>query len=128
MDRPFLVGGRRLLGLGFDVRRGRLGNDGSLKGFCGRGGGLVLGRVDLGAHQFGTRRCIGVRHQSAIRLTSAMGRQLSPLVLMVRIAGGAASLLHRVFDHGDHRMVRDAALSRTVVIQNVTEPNPALLH
>jgi hypothetical protein len=25
-------------------------------------------------------------------------------------------------------MIRDAALARTVVVQNVTEPNPALLH
>jgi hypothetical protein len=25
-------------------------------------------------------------------------------------------------------MVRNAALARTVVVQNVTEPNPALLH
>jgi hypothetical protein len=25
-------------------------------------------------------------------------------------------------------MIRDAALARTIVVQNVTEPNPALLH
>ena len=47
---------------------------------------------------------------------------------MVRVAGGAASLLHLVFNHRDDRMIRDAALARTIVVQNVTEPNPALLH
>ena len=50
------------------------------------------------------------------------------LVFMVRIAGGAARLLDLVLDHRDHRVVGDAALTRTIVVQNVTEPKPALLH
>jgi hypothetical protein len=50
------------------------------------------------------------------------------LVLVLGITRGAACPLHLVFDHRDDRMVRDAALARTVVIENVTEPNPAMLH
>jgi hypothetical protein len=61
-------------------------------------------------------------------LLAARRRHLGLFVLMVRVAGGAASLLHLVFNHGDDRMIRDAALARTIVVQNVTEPNPALLH
>src|SRR5204863_6410296 len=37
-------------------------------------------------------------------------------------------LLHLVVDHRDDRVVGDAALTRAVVVQNVTEPKPALLH
>jgi hypothetical protein len=50
------------------------------------------------------------------------------LVFMVRIARGAARLLHLILDHRHYRVVGDAALARTIVIQNVTEPKPALLH
>src|SRR6185503_3265493 len=50
------------------------------------------------------------------------------LVFMVRVTRRAARLLHLVVDHRDDRMVGDAALTRTVVVQNVTEPKPALLH
>jgi hypothetical protein len=47
---------------------------------------------------------------------------------MVRIARRAPRLFHLIVDHRDDRMVGDAALTRTVVVQNVTEPKPALLH
>jgi hypothetical protein len=47
---------------------------------------------------------------------------------MVGIAGRAAGLLHLVIDHRDDGVVGDAALTRAVVVQNVTEPKPALLH
>jgi len=50
------------------------------------------------------------------------------LVFMLGVARSAACLLHVVVDHGDHRMIGDAALARTIVVKNVTEPNPALLH
>jgi hypothetical protein len=53
---------------------------------------------------------------------------LGLLVFMLGVARAAACLLHFVVDHGDHRMIGDAALARTVVVKNVTEPNPALLH
>jgi hypothetical protein len=47
---------------------------------------------------------------------------------MIGVAGGAACLLDLFFDHGEDDMVGHAALARTVVVENVTEPNPALLH
>jgi hypothetical protein len=45
-----------------------------------------------------------------------------------RVARRATRLLHLVIDHGDDGMVGDATLTRTIVVQNVTEPKPALLH
>jgi hypothetical protein len=62
------------------------------------------------------------------RLLLSRRGSLGLLVFVFRIARGAARLLHLVLDHSDHRMVGDAALARTVVVKNVTEPNPALLH
>ena len=50
------------------------------------------------------------------------------LVFVVRIARRATRLLHLVLDHRNHRVIGDAALTRTVVVENVTEPKPALLH
>jgi hypothetical protein len=47
---------------------------------------------------------------------------------VIGVARGATRLFHVVFDNRDHRMVGDAALARTVVVQNVTEPDPAFLH
>jgi hypothetical protein len=47
---------------------------------------------------------------------------------MVRVAGGAACLLDLILNHGHHGMTGDAALAGTVVVQDVTEPKPALLH
>src|SRR5687768_10274285 len=49
-------------------------------------------------------------------------------VLVLRVASRAPCLLDGVFDHRHDRMVGNAALARTVVVQNVTEPKPALLH
>jgi len=66
--------------------------------------------------------------QRSAGLLLSESRRLRLLVLVIRIAGGAARLLHLVLDHGDHRMIGDPALARTVVVKNVTEPNPALLH
>jgi hypothetical protein len=37
-------------------------------------------------------------------------------------------LLHLIVNHRDHGVVGDAALARTVVVYDVTEPNSALLH
>ena len=55
-------------------------------------------------------------------------RDLGLFVLVFRVAGAATCLPDLVFDHGDNRMVGDAALTRAVVVENVTEPKPALLH
>jgi hypothetical protein len=50
------------------------------------------------------------------------------LVLVIGIARRAPRLLDLVIHHRHHGVVGDAALARTVVVQDVTEPNPALLH
>jgi hypothetical protein len=47
---------------------------------------------------------------------------------MVRVACGAASLLHLIVNHRHDSVIRDAAIARTIVVKNVTEPKPALLH
>jgi hypothetical protein len=49
-------------------------------------------------------------------------------VVVLGIAGGAARLLDGLVDHGDDRVIRDTAFTRTVVVQNVTKPRLALLH
>ena len=51
-----------------------------------------------------------------------------PLYGMLRVARRAACLLDVLFDHRDHRVIRHATLTRTVVVQDVTETQPALLH
>ena len=61
-------------------------------------------------------------------LAPSRDRDLCLFVLVFRVAGGATCLPDLVFDHGDNRMVGDAALTRAVVVENVTEPKPALLH
>jgi hypothetical protein len=47
---------------------------------------------------------------------------------MIRVACGAARLLHLIINHRHDRVIGDAAFTRTIVVQNVTEPKPALLH
>jgi len=47
---------------------------------------------------------------------------------MIRVARGAARLLHLIINHRHDRVIGDAAFTRTIVVQNVTEPKPALLH
>jgi hypothetical protein len=44
------------------------------------------------------------------------------------VAGGAPRLFHVLFDDGDYGVIGHAPLARTVVVQNVTETQPALLH
>jgi hypothetical protein len=50
------------------------------------------------------------------------------LVLVLGIARRAPRPPNIVLDHRDDNMIRDTALARTIVVQNVTEPKPALLH
>jgi hypothetical protein len=47
---------------------------------------------------------------------------------MLRVAGRAPDLLDLIVEHGHDHVVCQAALTRTVVIENVTWPKPALLH
>jgi ABC-type tungstate transport system substrate-binding protein len=53
---------------------------------------------------------------------------LGLLVFMLGVARGAAGLLNLVFNHRDDSVIGDAALAWTVIVQDVTEPKPALLH
>jgi hypothetical protein len=55
-------------------------------------------------------------------------RDLAPFVRMLCIARGASGLLDVLFYHRDNGMVGQPPLARTVVVQYVTETQPALLH
>ncbi|HTM02206.1 MAG TPA: hypothetical protein VL173_01780, partial [Vicinamibacterales bacterium] len=55
-------------------------------------------------------------------------RDLGLLVFVLGVARRAPRLLHILVDHGDDNVIGHAALARTVIVQNVTEPKPALLH
>jgi hypothetical protein len=59
---------------------------------------------------------------------AARRRNASLLVFVIRVARGAARLLHLIVNHRHNRVIGDAAFTRTIVVQNVTEPKPALLH
>jgi hypothetical protein len=59
---------------------------------------------------------------------AARQRHAGRLVLVIRVARGTPRLLHLVLNHRHNGMIGDAALARTIVVQNVTEPKPALLH
>ncbi len=108
-------------------------------GFCSLGRSLERGgrfwslrNVDdrfngVGA-EFGTQRAFHRLTGCTFGAPAALRRNTRPLELMVRLAGSAACLLDLIFDHGHDGVVGDAALARAVIVQNVTEPKPALLH
>lgn len=97
-------------------------------GWSRLGGGSVRRR--RGRRNYPELRCrLGrICEEDAGWLRPAKHRNLGLFVLVVCAAGAAASLPHLVFNHRDDHVVRDAALARTVVVENVTEPKPALLH
>jgi hypothetical protein len=66
----------------------------------------------------------GKRRQIAL---ATLTRNLGVLVLVIGIARRAARLLHVLGDHRHDDVVRETALPRTVVVQNVTKPKLALL-
>jgi hypothetical protein len=66
--------------------------------------------------------------QHGLRFLASRRWYLCVLVLVIRITRRAARLFHLVVNHGDNDVIGDTALARTVVVQNVTEPKPALLH
>jgi hypothetical protein len=47
---------------------------------------------------------------------------------MVGVARRAPRLFHLVVNHRYDGVIGDATLTRAVVVENVTEPKPALLH
>jgi hypothetical protein len=85
--------------------------------------------------QFGRfERCFGAKRTfhrftgSGFGAFSTRRRDLRPFEFVVCVAGSAACLLDLILNHGHHGMTGDAALAGTVVVQDVTEPTPALLH
>ena len=124
--------------IGFSVDRWRWGRNrgdgvsgfgrlGRLGGF----GGFEIDRLGFGLRLGGehTRfRLIHAVRQRGGRFAATRRGHFGVLVLVLGVARRATRLLHVVLDHRDHRMIGDAALARTIVVENVTEPNPALLH
>ena len=72
----------------------------------------------------------GVRRltRSGVGLLAPLRRYSRLFVLVIGIARRAPGLLHLVINHRHDNVVGDAALTRAIVVQNVTEPDPALLH
>src|SRR5947207_1353253 len=64
------------------------------------------------------RRCVAF---------ASLTRHLRVLVLVLRIARRAARLLHVGAYHRDDGVIGEPALTRTVIVQNVTKPKLALL-
>jgi hypothetical protein len=81
----------------------------------------------VGVHGKKTAAFTRVRRQRSGFLAPRRGHP-GVLVFVLRVTRRAPRLLDVVFNHRNHRMVRNAALARTVVVENVTEPRPALLH
>jgi hypothetical protein len=98
------------------------------RGCCDRGVESVSDRFDRLRIEFGTQRAFHRLTGSTFGAFSTLRRNTCPFEFVVRLTGGAACLLDLIFDHGHDGMVGDAALARAVIVQNVTEPKPALLH
>ena len=73
-----------------------------------------------------SRKHLFVQRRRRFLLLSA--RCLAALVWMFGVAGRTTRLLDVFFDHGYHRVIRHSTLTRTVVVQYVSETQPALLH
>jgi hypothetical protein len=148
MDRPFVF--RRGRGRWFfsgrfecwrSIRSGCFQRDGLAGRFSGdrrRRLGHRLGQIGhvrpvcvacLSDRSLARRRSDHVsRRTSRGILLPTLRRHLRVLVFVVRIARGAAGLLHLVLDHRHDCVVRDPSFARTVIVHDVTEPWPALLH
>jgi len=88
----------------------------------------IVTRLGSFGERFGAQRTFHSFTGSGFRAFSTRRRDLRPFEFVVRVAGRAACLLDLILNHGHHGMTGDAALAGTVVVQDVTEPKPALLH
>jgi hypothetical protein len=70
----------------------------------------------------------GLRRERPCLFPASARRHASLLVFVVGIARRAPGLFHVLLDHGHDDVIGEAALARAVVVQNVTEPKPALFH
>jgi len=150
MDGPVVafVAGALLFGLGafgiaFRLGRGRCRKFGLLCWFVARLRALVcrissverralVGRLEFVFVSLDSVRQLGCAFDELGRRDTCLAASgcghFGLLVFVIRVAGRAPRLLDGVFDQRDHHMVGNAALARTVVVYNVTEPKPALLH
>jgi hypothetical protein len=94
----------------------------------GRARGSFVGRID----EFwrfrgndGAGRRLGRQHG---RASLPPGRHLRLAIVVLGVAGGAAGLADLIINHGHHGMVAHSPLTRTVVVDDVTNPWLALLH
>jgi hypothetical protein len=92
------------------------------------GVGEIIDRLSRFRERFGTERAFHRFTGCGFGAFSARWRNLCPFEFVVRVTGGATCLLDLIFNHGHHGMTGDAALAGTIVVQDVTEPKPALLH
>jgi hypothetical protein len=123
MDRAFVfpIFGDRIL-IGGHLTRLRLllspgGFDGHFGGWCFFDRLLLFLIGHIGRYRGGERLFFAARQRHACLL-----------VFVVRVTRRAARLLHLIVNHRHDDVIGDAAFTRTIVVQNVTEPKPALLH
>jgi hypothetical protein len=140
MNRPFVIrtGGRERKHIAIGIRAGRrrLRLDlrfqvvvpGSVCGHRLVGSHRLFAGLDLFYSHSRAENTLGRLAANRVAALAARRRHACSLVLVIRITGGAARLFHLIFNHRHHRVIGNAALARTIVVQNVTEPKPALLH
>jgi hypothetical protein len=62
------------------------------------------------------------------RFFLSLRRHLCLFVLVLHVARDAASLFDVVVDHRHDGVISNAAFARTIIVQHVAGPKPALLH
>jgi hypothetical protein len=90
--------------------------------------GKIVDRLRRFRERLGTERAFHRFTGRGFGAFPAWWRNLCPFEFVVRVTGGASCLLDLILNHGHHGMTGDAALAGTIVVQDVTEPKPALLH
>jgi hypothetical protein len=69
-----------------------------------------------------------LRKERRFRFLATLRRDLAFPILVLGVTDDAPRLFDVVFDHRHDGVIRDTALARTVVVQHVAGPKPALLH
>ena len=94
----------------------------------GRARGSRVGRVDQFRRFRGNDsacRRLGWQHD---RASLSPGRHLRLAIVVLGVASGAAGLADLIINHGHHGVVAHTPFTRTIVIDDVTNPWLALLH
>ena len=92
----------------------------------GVGVGIGSGRETRGQRALKTIEHLG--EQGGLLFLAPLDRHLAILVFVLCIAYDAACLFNVIVDHRDDCVVRNTAFARTVIVQHVAGPIPALLH